>query len=391
MTCARFRDVMVAGARGELLPLARQHLESHLARCERCRAAGTALRLGLEAARELEPTVPVESLRCLDARLAPELAANASRRRWRVAGVLVPAALTASVAVLVLLFGGARPAPSLVELTPTPFVKISADADWGGVVTRDGRRVVVEMTKGTASFAFTGGEGRELLVRTPEGEARAVGTRFTVSVVLGLGMSVAVTEGAVQISSGGREVLARAGTTHSTFGGASREVDHYDFREAEATGALEVARPTPKKAPARLVASEPPDITSELERAEALLASGAEDAALAIYERCQHTPGLARAYIDLCAYESARIYGFVLHARARALPLFARLAASGEGEARWQAKLALCELLRADDPCGGARCATALARDASLDPTVRREASRLAQSLMRGELCEEAP
>lgn len=415
MSCEHHQSELVAFVRGELEPLPRQRLASHLAHCLGCSALARTLATGFAAARGWEPEVAPEHLDRLTGRLAPWLETAPAPRRaaWRWAASVAALAFASAVAVVLLapLRRPVDPGVAALELAPTPFVRVAAEARWDGVVTGGPSALVYAMTRGAAGFSFTGGEGRRLSVRTPLGEVRAVGTRFVVALADDA-LTVAVGDGEVRVSTAAGEVAVAAGVevrfgrdgaerTRGTLTAASTAIldrpflahaavvsridgapgPGLDFDGAPALGPGLDLDGAPALGPGLDLAGSPTPhvgLVARLERAEQLAAEGQARAAVAIYSSCSRERGLAVVLADLCRLEAARLTAFALGEPERARPVLTRLARTGQGETRRQAALALCELDRRRDPCGAAACLRRLAAGEGFDTALRREAARLA-------------
>ena len=407
MSCEHHQSELVAFVRGELESLPRQRLASHLAHCASCSALARTLARGLAAARDWEPEVAPDHLDRLTGRLAPWLeTAPAPRRaawRWAAAGAALAFAVAAGAALLAPLRRSVDPDVAALELAPTPFVRVVADARWDGVVSGGPSALVYAMTRGAAGFSFTGGEGRRLSVRTPLGEVRAVGTRFVVALA-GDGLTVAVGDGEVRVSTAAGEVAVPAGVearfdgdgaerARGALAAASMAILERPFLAHAAAVGLDFEG-TPALAPGLDLAGEPTapraGLLARLERAEQLAAGGQARAAVSIYASCARERGLAVVLADLCRLEAARLTAFALGEPERARPVLTRLARTAQGETRRQAALALCELDRARDPCGAAGCLRRIAAGEAFDEALRREAARLAAEWSGAAACDGA-
>jgi len=431
MSCELHRDAMVAFIQGELSGLPEEHVRAHLARCASCAVLHRDLAAMLAQARAAEPDAPAEHLAALNARLAPYVEGAATRKAIRfglvpaLAGTALFAVGLASLAWFVLAGVGSAPrrpdgaalvvAPSAEDaaisaalaelrigvgsgqgdlaalpmrtLAPTAFVRAVGTLDWDGAARVSGARVDIDMQSGAAAFAFSGGDGRRLVVHTPQGEVQAVGTRFAVALealASGTALSVVVSEGKVAVHSA-------AGTSTINAG------EQRQFGASGASGALGAAGaagaprwlPTlledeslsfgspPRAAKARPAkAAPPPDLLAMLDAAEKLTREGHAREAMRIYSTClAQQARLSPALADVCRYEMARLLGLRLGQPRAARRILGALAERDGGEVQRQAALALCELDREVAPCAAAACLRGVA--ASANGQLRQEALQL--------------
>jgi hypothetical protein len=403
--CDEYLEQVVPYLRGELAPLPRARLESHLAHCRTCAAVERQLSAGLAAARTWEPSpLAPEQLERHLARLSPYLE---TRSRFRIAALAA-----ATVAAGLLAVGAAwllrttppeadpptmvfdfsdevavdlQPGePELVRHQPTPHVRLLAPCNWDGRMVRQGHHTVIDMSRGFVAVAFHGGSGRRLRLRTPALQVDVVGTRFLVDVAA-TRTTVVVSHGRVRVRAAGRvtaisagEALAfdRRGTpVTATAPPVSRHLEHEFLVELPSL-------PSPRPRTVSEAPSAPPvapvaisDVFEQLARAEELASNNQVAAAVAIFESCAEDRREVYApYRDLCRLQQARLIGFrqgrVAAARALLEPLSGRPGSVAE-EATWT----LCELDLERAPCRARACLELLAASEELD--VRREASQL--------------
>ncbi|MBI5508177.1 MAG: FecR domain-containing protein [Deltaproteobacteria bacterium] len=416
--CIELRAAMFSYLQGSLVGLEKARLEGHLSGCERCRMLRDTLGRGLRAAQEHQGELEPEHLKRLLARLSPYVEAQTVRERrhdlaWSGVGVAVTA-----LAVLAIVWGIRRfeaadavattPAPSpavavapptllepsgavgVVELNPTPFVRLIAASGWDGQVQVAGRRVVVAMSKGFVAASFVGGHGRTLRVATPNAAVDVVGTRFLVAAGPQGATTIAVAEGRLRVRVGVRVWQVGDGEQHA-YGADGEELA---LVAAPGLGHLDaaalLAHHAPAKRPERpgppprsdqgseAEAGVFPDVLEQLEHAERLADRGQPDAAFTIYDSCVSDAAEAYApYRQLCRLEMARLLGFRLGKIERARDSFRRLAGDTTTEVGRQATLALCELDLATNPCRAVACLERIDADLTHPPELRREAVRL--------------
>jgi predicted negative regulator of RcsB-dependent stress response len=309
------------------------------------------------------------------------------------------------------------PVIEVERIAPTEHLRVVASKDWNGEVRRSTPKVTrVSMDSGFAVMAFEGGKGRKLIVETPDVEVEVVGTRFYVDARPGLPTTIGVVDGKVAVKAEkGRELLA-AGTERAYGKNGKKEKvqlarsnpyhsDSFLLEKAAKPAERMIAKKEPafEKRPSRssklLPRKEPPrkyenagrflaphapdeppakveqakeepkveapppppppndfDAARLLNEAERLVKEKQYDAAIALLEQALDTED---AQLDpfrpMLRYERARILlkqGKREFARAE----FGRLTQSNEKEVAHQAKMSLCELELADDPCTAAAC-----------------------------------
>ncbi len=405
--CTTTREVLVAFLRGELKPLERTRIDSHLAHCSRCAALRRELSLALAEASALAPTVDSERLQYLAAGLAPYAEARQDGGGWRLATLGLAFTSVALLAALGLVrFLGdhtsapaPRGAPGVVaapiapplRLSPSPFVRLLATANWDGLVTQEGRRTEITLTRGVVAIAFAGGKGRRLRVVTPAATIDVVGTRFFVDARVGSTL-VGVVSGRVRVLSGVNTHSLSAGDTSRFWADAPAEPAHAPAaavlaqHEFLASLAGESGR-----ARARDKGSAPVYVLDRIAKAEALALAGKPDLAIAAYEKCAGDPAPDDdGYRDQCRYELARLYGFTRGDLAHAKRILRELKVGGGGELRALATLALCELDLAHDPCGAAFCLGEVVEREEEDSALRNEALQLMERWDATARCGEA-
>ncbi len=380
-------------ALGELDPLKSQRVETHVERCDACRALLDEYAASFGAARDWDPEVPAVDLDRMVARLQPYMEPRPRRVVWWGAGVAAMAA-AAAVAMFVLkpaeapapepspgvlqasrtmevpdLPEPAEPAPPVVKRSqPTEHLRVVASEDWNGRVKQESpKKTRVKVTRGFAVMSFEGGRGRSLEIEAPEVSIEVVGTRFYVETHPGADTVVGVVSGKIKVRSHGEERTLEAGQAQA-FGvhgpKPAEEIastDHHadDFLDYEPTPppakpkpkpTKKVTRPKPKPAPQ-------PDPMTSLLKAQSLVREGRHAAAAGIYtEALTYTTGEMQ---NVVRYERARLWALHLDNVEAAEKELAALA-SGRGEVAVQAALTLCELDRAASPCRSRACLEAL-------------------------------
>ena len=165
---------------------------------------------------EEERLVNIERRIVANAKIGP---AEAPRRHFALAGAVLAAAAAALVAwnlrgtdVRIV-----PPAPQHFAMADGTLAlddagaKIAATPGTSYDVTRDGNKVVINMTKGTVDLAVEHREGRLLVVRAGDTDVEDVGTKFSVAWD-GVGdVDVRVREGEVKVRHGRQAVLVAQG------------------------------------------------------------------------------------------------------------------------------------------------------------------------------------
>jgi len=218
---------------GRLHGVDRLSFERHVASCDACqreRASLVDLREAMRALPEA-PSSPFakqgQRARLLREANRQVLLGGRPERvrrvaRLSVAGVLVTAAASASVAVVLhtrsddVRLAARETEIALVTPPPAPTYDVSSErgASWTSHTEGSAARVV--LSSGTAQFHVRHlVAGQRFLVALPDGEIEVRGTRFTVTVAEGRTESVAVSEGTVLLRQTGREEVLAAGAQWS--------------------------------------------------------------------------------------------------------------------------------------------------------------------------------
>lgn len=233
--CADFRSQMIAYVRGELLPLERAHLESHVARCRSCAVLEKKCSRAFEAVELAPPRIEAAHLDRLKKRLRPYIAdARPVRPSYVPIGGLAFACALAAVAIVVLLLPReetviveqAAPLAVVEQAVAAPVsiehraigehLHVLSAQNWDGHVVNDAPSdLQLEMKKGFAVMAFKGGEGRKLTVFAPNVEVEVIGTKFFVNVLANGATAVGVVSGRVRVHHPGGSELVEAGTSRS--------------------------------------------------------------------------------------------------------------------------------------------------------------------------------
>ena len=393
MTCDEHLTAMVPYLRGELEPLRRAHIESHLGHCGACAAVRDQLAAGLEAARGWRPELTPDEIERRVVRLGPYLEPRGGRVSL-VAGLAGAALLGALVVTIAVLARSHRPTPRMEEATtvfdfsdnvafdlipgepalthhqPAPYLRLIAPRTWDGALVRRGRRTTIDMSRGFVAVAFTGGHGRRLRVRTPAATVDVVGTRFVVDIGANGVTTVAVSEGRVRVRAGGRTLAVGADQVRAVGAGGEPIAakappsirlleDHYLVRHAPRPRPQPPATGPPPHPPAVAIR----DVLAQLARAEELANDDQVAAAVTIFESCADDASSSYdPYRDLCRLQLARLWGFRQNEPARAHALLERLA-RGRGQVAREAALARCELALERDPCAARACLEQIAVD----------------------------
>ncbi len=249
----------------------------------------------------------------------------------------------------------------LERTRPTPHLRLVAAPGWqGSVERRDDVTTEVHLRQGAVAFAFAGGQGRRLLIDTPAGAIEVVGTRFVVDVV-DAGMAVSVQHGRVRLLNSGR--LVEAGERVVVGAGPDSPLQG---RAGSRTGAARLlsdsflddpVNPATTPSPTTSASRDRRSLTyvvDEIDRAEQALRAGRRGEGLAIFAALRADPAWARQR-DVVDFEEARLRGLVLGDVDEARRRLRRLADRSGGVAD-EARLALCELDIARQPCVARAC-----------------------------------
>jgi hypothetical protein len=415
--CTELRQDMVAFLTGELEPLAKARLESHLAHCAGCQSLRAELDRGLDAARHFEPELDAEHLRRLKARLSPYTESRVGEHSQLLAwGGISLVAVSLLLVVGVVIWGRhlqpvaptpivpiqvaketaplpVAPAPAVVARSePTPFVRLLTGGGWDGTVQVEDRKLSVRLSKGFVVTSFNGGRGRSLRLTTPSAVVEAVGTRFLVEVSAGGATTVAVADGKVRVTAGRvtRAVVGGELLTLDANGRALQPVEPKGRPFLEDAFLLEhhglVGASAPAKKTGELATlKEMWPVLEQIEQAEALANKGQLEAALTIYQSCSTDAVEAYApYRQLCRLEMARLLGFKLGKSERARDILGRLVREEHGEVGRQASLAICELDLKANPCRAIACLATVVDATRSEPELRGEAERLLRRWREG-------
>lgn len=247
--CADFRAQMIAHVRGELLPLERAHIESHIARCRGCASLEKKCARGLEAVDGWKANGEAAHLDRLKKRLRPYVADSRPVRASlvRIGGLGFAAAAAVVLAVIFVRSSSpvapveapviaevqsaaareeiAAPAPSsaspaiaeaVVRRAIEEHLHVIAGRGWDGHVSKSAPNDLrVEMQKGFAVMAFKGGEGRKLTVVAPNVEIEVIGTKFFVNVLANGTTAVGVVSGRVRVHHARGSELVDGGTSRA--------------------------------------------------------------------------------------------------------------------------------------------------------------------------------
>lgn len=394
MTCTRYREVMVPHLCGELEPLERARLESHLGHCQSCARVREELAAGLSAARDFAPVLAPAHLERLVARLGPYTEARPASRPWlwalaAASLVLLAAALltlrTAPVAAPGIAREGPPLAPpvaaaALLRQEPSPWVRLLSSSDWDGRVESAGRATEITLRRGLVAVAFAGGQGRSLRVHLGPRTLAVVGTRFVVERDATTTF-IAVAEGTVRLHGADLSLLLPAGSRREILAdGTVREAaERAPCRDALAEAFLTtLVAPPPPRSRVALARLSGEDVAEQLARAEELVTAAQLDAAETIYTACVEDPDPAYTpFRELCRLHLARLYGFHLGRADAARALLQTLAASAPDEVGREAALTECELELRVSPCRAKACLERLVARSPDEPELGGEAQRL--------------
>lgn len=402
--CFKIREHLLDHHFDELEGLEKQRVEAHLENCADCRSVVDRLGNAFTAATSWEPEPkPGEIDRLVD-RLTPYLEQPEPERRFGAA-YGVGLALAAGLALFFFLRGAPEraaieatplaqveetPVEAVVRAQPTEHLRVVSSADWNGAVTSpDGSTTEVRMDRGFAVMAFEGGDGRTLLVKTPDLEVEVIGTRFYVDARPGIPTTVGVVTGKVAVKTKAKRELLEAGAERAYRPDGSKDdvqlarskPYHSDAFLLEAPAMLaKPSEPPPKRKPPRrekkllprkedyvpatrkLTPPEPEPEVKDLDpaevlgQAERLVRDGNFEAALRLIERALSTEaGEKEPYQATLRYERARIL-VKQGKRDQARLEFGRLTAAPAEEIAHQARLSLCELELTEDPCTARAC-----------------------------------
>ncbi len=432
-SCFKIREHLLDYHFGELDGLEEERVRLHLQNCDECRTVVERLGRAFTAAVDWEPEPKPGELDRLVERLTPYLQPEEEERAESSGWLFgVGLALAAGLALFMVYSAWKVDRPSfeatpvadqgpektlplveeVVRSQPTEHLRMVASKDWNGEVRRSNAKVTrVSMDRGFAVMAFDGGEGRRLIVETPEAEVEVVGTRFYVDARPGLATTIGVVAGKVVVKTNhGREMLASG--TERAYGKDGRKATIQLARSNpfhSDSYLLEQAKPAAAPAPAPMIAKkrvdrrrsskllprkdppkhyeqagrflapyppdEPPpaaapekaapdavedpdalDPTSVLNEADRLVRKGKYGEAVTLLEGAiDSEEPQVEPFRSMLRYERARILvkqGKREFARAE----FGRLTQAKEVEVANQAKLSMCELELADDPCTAAAC-----------------------------------
>src|SRR5688572_20490259 len=231
-SCFKIREHLLDYHFGELDGLEAQRVVSHLENCSECRAVLRRVGDAFNSAVQWQPEPKPGELDRLMERLAPYLAPEEEEQKESSGWMFgVGLALAAGLA-LFMVYATWQPGREKIEATPiaesapkqipseevtrsqpTEHLRVVSSKDWNGSVRKSTTRVTrVSMDSGFAVMAFAGGNGRKLIVETPDVEIEVIGTRFYVDARPGSPTTIGVVDGKVAVKTDkGREMM-KAGT-----------------------------------------------------------------------------------------------------------------------------------------------------------------------------------
>lgn len=407
--CFKIREHLLDHHFDELEGLEKQRVEAHLENCADCRSVVERLGNAFTAAASWDPEPKPGEIDRLADRLTPYLDQPEPERKLGFA-YGIGLALAAGLAMFFFLRRGEEggspsveplpvdpiaqvkqePAEEVLRTRPTEHLRVVSSADWNGDVAESNGTTRVTMDRGFAVMAFEGGDGRTLIVKTPDLEVEVIGTRFYVDARPGVPTTVGVVAGKVAVKTKAKRELLVAGTERAYRADGTKDEVHLDRSKPYHSDAFlldqpdMLARPQPRPKRNRLPrktkllprkedyvpaarkltppepktkqTSEVPEPADALTQVERLVRDGDLDAALGLIEDVLATDaGKKEPYQATLRYERARIL-VKLGKRDQARLEFGRLTAAPAAEIAHQARLSLCELELTEDPCTARAC-----------------------------------